>query len=356
MTLQKSSLRLAALGCISMLAACTGGQAGSLPAYQSVNVPATTKLQFAVGTANYAGTAALNTVATFRQISNGLSATLLNTPSIVGPAGFTVPAVASAGNDGGTNSITATSQTLPGITPAPTTFGQSIGVFAYGFAPLNSTTNGPPNPGGFSRQPFYSASQIRPVLGPPATPDFHDGNTASSFVGYPSGFASFAGVALVPGTYTLNVLVPSADPKLVSNLTAAGTLTSTALLPTFAAPTFASDGAGGGTVGVVVPAGVTETIVYVRDLTAGGSLYYSYLVSGTGPQTVVIPDLKGPSTPKGGATQTLTPGDSIFVTAVGFDYPAFEAAPPGNVSATPTIVGANGQADLTASPVTAGTE
>ena len=137
MTLQKSSLRLAALGCISMLAACTGGQAGSLPAYQSVNVPATTKLQFAVGTANYAGTAALNTVATFRQISNGLSATLLNTPSIVGPAGFTVPAVASAGNDGGTNSITATSQTLPGITPAPTTFGQSIGVFAYGFAPLN---------------------------------------------------------------------------------------------------------------------------------------------------------------------------------------------------------------------------
>jgi len=322
MTLQKSSLRLAALGCISMLAACTGGQSGSLPAYQSVNVPATTKLQFSVGTANYAGTAALNTVATFRQISNGLSATLLNTPSIVGPAGFTVPAVASAGNDGGTNSITATPQTLPGLTPAPTTFGQSIGVFAYGFAPLNSTTNGPPNPGGFSRQPFYSASQMRPVLGPPATPDFHDGNTASSFVGYPSGFASFAGVALVPGTYTLNVLVPSADPKLVSNLTAAGTLTSTALLPTFAAPTFASDGAGGG----------------------------------TGPQTVVIPALKGPSTPKGGATQTLTPGDSIFVTAVGFDYPAFESAPPGNVSATPTIVGANGQADLTASPITAGTE
>ena len=141
MTLQKTTLRFAALGCISMLAACTGGQSGVLPIYQSANIPATTKLQFAVGTANYSGTSALNTVATFRQ-ANGLSATFLNTPSIVGPAGFTVPA-GFGGIDGGSSSITGSAQALPGTTAASTSFGQKGGVYAYGFAPLNSSTGGP---------------------------------------------------------------------------------------------------------------------------------------------------------------------------------------------------------------------
>ncbi|GAC1659493.1 MAG: hypothetical protein NVS9B12_12760 [Vulcanimicrobiaceae bacterium] len=35
--------------------------------------------------------------------------------------------------------------------------------------------------------------------------------------------------------------------------------------------------------------------------------------------------------------------------AVSFDYPAFEASPPVSTSAAPTITGAGGQADLTAS-------
>lgn len=337
-----------------MLAACTGGQSGILPIYQSTNVAATTKLQFAVGTANYNGTPALNTVATFRQ-ANGLSGTFLNTPAIVGPAGTVVPAVASAGIDAGTNSITATPQTLPGATPVATTFGQTGGVFAYGFAPLNSTTGGPGR-FGFYREPFYSATQIRPLLGPPATPTVTDGNTVSSFQGYPAGFTSFANVTLVPGTFALNVLVPAADPKLVTNLSASATLTSTALLPNFAAPTFVSDGTGGGTIGLVVPPGVTETIVFVRDPTGAAPLYYSFVVLGTGPQTVNVPDNLGPSSPKGGTSPTFAAGDSVIVAAVGFDYPAFEAAPPANVSQTPTIVGANGQADLTASPATTGTE
>ena len=351
--MQKNSLRLTALGCISMLAACTGGQSGILPGYQSVNVPATTKLQFAVGTANYAGTPALNTVATFRQ-ANGLSATFANTPSIVGPAGFTVPATASAGIDAGGSSITSTPQTPPSLTPlVSTTFGQRGGVFAYGFAPLNSTTSGPGllTKSGFYSEPVYGG-QFNPLLGPPATPNFRDGNTVSTFVGYPAGFTSFANVTLVPGTYALNVLVPSADPKLVSNLTASATLTSTALLPTFAAPTFTSDAAGGGSVGLVIPPGVTETIVFVQD----GNTYYSFVVTGVGATTLTIPANLGPSTPKTPTSPTFASGDSLSIVAVGFDYPAFEAAPPANVSQTPTIVGANGQADLTASPITAGTE
>ncbi len=355
--MQKTSLRLAALGCISVLTACTGGQAGVLPTYTSVNVPATTKLQFAVGTANYAGTVGLNTVTTFRQ-ANGLSATQLNTPSIVGPAGFVVPAVASAGTDAGTGSITATLQTLPGNVAVATTFGQSGGVFGYGFAPLNSTTGGSQIVGvttaGYYREPFYSATQMRPILGPPATPTFTDGNTVGGFVGYPSGFASFAGVTLAPGTYTLSVLVPSSDPKQVSTLTAAAALTSTAPLGTYPAPVFTSDGLGGGTIAIAPPPGVTETIVYVRDTTAG--LYYSIFVPGGTAKTVQLPDKLGPTTLTSGATPTLAAGDTINVVAIGFDYGAFEAAPPGNLSQSPSITGANGQADLTASAITVGAE
>ncbi|HEY5257859.1 MAG TPA: hypothetical protein VIJ12_05705, partial [Candidatus Baltobacteraceae bacterium] len=56
------------------------------------------------------------------------------------------------------------------------------------------------------------------------------------------------------------------------------------------------------------------------------------------------------------ATQqpTMNSGDFYYVSAIGFDYPAFEASPPGNIAPKPTIVGANGQADITMSPVLLG--
>jgi hypothetical protein len=44
-------------------------------------------------------------------------------------------------------------------------------------------------------------------------------------------------------------------------------------------------------------------------------------------------------------------GDIVIVAAVGYDYPAFEAGPPGNTSQKPAIAGANGQADITMSPI-----
>jgi hypothetical protein len=43
-----------------------------------------------------------------------------------------------------------------------------------------------------------------------------------------------------------------------------------------------------------------------------------------------------------------------FVVAVGYDYPAFEAGPPGNTQQAPALVGANLQADLTMSDPTFG--
>jgi len=349
---------LAALGCISVLAACTGGQSGIVPSYSSVNPAAISKLQFAVGTANYAGVPALNTVATLRQ-ANGLSSTLLNTPTIVGPSGFTVTSDANnpTNTDVGTGSITGTSQTLPGTSFPVTTFNQSGGVFAYGFAPLNSTQNGSNVTGitatGYYREPFYSTPQIRPLIGPPAVPNFQDGLTPGGFSGYPSGFTSFANVALVPGTYTLNVTFPSADPKFGGSVTASAALTSTALLPNYPAPTFVGDGAGGGTVGLVVPAGLTETIVYIRDFNPNiGSTFYSYVVKGSGVQTVAVSGTLGAKSATGVQAPSFTTGDTVYTTAVGFDYPAFEAAPPANTQQTPIIVGGSGQADLTVSPIT----
>ena len=359
MTTRNFLRRFVAFCSLPVIAACTGGQSGILPSYQSVNIGATTKLQFAVGVANYAGSPALNTVATFRQ-ANGLSATLLNTPSIVGPVGFVVPAgVSSAGNDSGSSNITSTPQALPGVKAAPTTFGQSGGVFAYGFAPLNSGRNAPGGYGAF-QEPFYtdaasaSFTAFSPLLGPPATSNFRDGITDPIFPGYPSGFTSFLGVTLVPGQYTLNVLIPAADPKLISNLTATANLVSTAMLPTFTTPVFASDTTGGGSISLTVPSGVTETIVYLSDGTSG--LTYSFFVTGSGPQTITVPDNIGKISPKGATSATLGSGDSVSIVAVGFDYPAFEAAPPSNHSQTPTIVGPNGQADLTASAAGMGTE
>ena len=356
--MQKTSVRLAALGCISLLAACTSGQSGILPSYTSVSPVSISKLQFAVGTANYNGKPALNTVATLRQ-ANGLSATLLNTPSIVGPSGFTVTADANnpTNIDVNTSSITATAQTLPGTSFPVTTFNQSGGVFAYGFAPLNSTQNGSNVTGitatGFYREPFYSTPQIRPLIGPPAVPNFQDGLTPGGFSGYPSGFTSFSNVTLVPGAYALNVVFPSADPRFGGTLTASASLVSTALLPNFPAPAFASDGAGGGSVSISVPAGVTETIVYIRDFNPNiGNTYYSYVVQGIGPQTVTVSPTLGAKSATGVQSPSFTVGDSVYTTAVGFDYPAFEAAPPGNTQQTPVIVGANGQADLTSSPIT----
>src|ERR1700675_2243896 len=129
-----------------LLSGCTGGQIGVEPTTHVADVQNGTKLQFAVGTANYNGAQYLNTVVTYRQ-ANGLSATLDNTPLITGPAGFTIPALSPPTNnvDIGTNRISGTAPVQPGTAATPSTFGTSGGAYAYGFAPANATTTGNPN-------------------------------------------------------------------------------------------------------------------------------------------------------------------------------------------------------------------
>ena len=391
--MRQSITTLAALALVGLAAGCTSGNSGIEPGFTSVDQN-TNKAQFAVGTANIAGKAGLNTVATYRQ-PNGLSATLLNSPSIVGPTGFVVPGANSAGTDAGTNAITSSPQAQPGQAVPATTFGQSGGLFAYGFAPANSTTSGAANYPKFVAatssapnnafcvtnpspyygtcisqnafaQPLYGSTANKLVYlgGPPAYPYFNTVSFPTGFEGYPAGFTTFAATP-VAGTYTLNVSVPSANNPTFNAAPAAATLNSTALLPTFTAPTLTGDGTGGATIAVNVPTGVTEAMIYVFDYqyattpAPGGDFmvknFYTLLTKTTGPQTLTLPNNLGVTPGGGTAGPTFTTGDFYFVYAAGFDYPAFEAGPPGNVQQIPAISGANGQTDITLSAPTNGT-
>ncbi len=347
----------------ALAAGCTAGQSAVEPTAPQAALDQTT-LQFAVGTANIFGTAVgLNTVVTFRQ-PNGFSATLLNTPTITGPAGFLVNAgpdtnptpttnktqpITTAGADSGTNHISGSAIPVAGAPFTATTFDLNGGAFAYGFAPQNSTSAGSAT---FTlyRSPIYNATQLRYVGGPPLYQNVRDGSFPSGFTGYSQGFVSFAKVTLAAGQYGLSVNVPASNATPVTK-TATATLGSLVALPTIAAPVFARTGANGGSVTYVAPAGTVETIAYVFDSTAG--TFFSQISHTTGPQTLTIGDNLGAHVFGSPASPTFTTGDALAVYVVGFNYPAFEAGPPSNLSTTPTITGANGQADITMSASTA---
>jgi hypothetical protein len=379
----KRTLALAALGGLIILPACTSGQSAFQPPTTVANVGSQSKLQFQVGTANYNGTPALNTVVTYRQ-TNGLSALLDSTPVINLP--FTNTGAPAGNVDAGTTTITGSAQPPNGATAANTTFGTTVGAFAYGFLASNSSTTGANNSTFYptaNRSPYYGAAigqTARPFYFGPGNSyvsNFKDGSFPSTFFGYPTGFTTF-GLTPVAGTYSLSVGLQGAS-TTVPTFTATTTLASLAMLGNFPTPTYTSDGVGGGTVTLNVPAGVTETLVEIADTTTGN--YYSLVVRGTGPQTatlapnlgVITGGVAGPSiNPPQPATATTpaVPGDGVRVIAVGFDYPALEAAPIGanpaqapvinNSGAACTFSGTTstcpGQADLTVSPANTATE
>jgi hypothetical protein len=364
----KRSLALAALGGLIALPACTSGQVGPPPVTQ-INPATNSKLQFQVGTANLNGTPGLNTVVTFRQTS-GFSAVLADTPTITLPFVNTAPASA-AGNDSGTNQISGSPQVALGTPSVPSTFGTAVGAFAYGFLAVNSNTAGS-NSSVFypsaNRMPYYAAGTRRAFYVGPGNPvvnNFRDGSLPADFIGYPSGFTTFA-LAPTTGAYSLTVAINSTN-ATVPSFTSTTAMTSTAMLPVMPTPVYASDGVGGGTVAVTVPPGVTETLVFLHDVDSATATFfgnvYTLRISGTGPQVATLPPNIGPIT--GGVAGASVPkGDRVRAIAVGFDYPALEAVPIGsNPPQTPVInnLGAactfssntasacTGQADLTAS-------
>lgn len=349
---------LAAAAGISILAACSSGQSAIEPPFTAVNVQNTSSLQFRVGTANYQGTTFLNTVVTFRQ-PDGLSAVLFSTPTITGPAGFVVPAAGSAGTDGLTAHISGTPPTQPGTPAVATTFGQSGGAFAYGFAPANSTTAGTANYTHTSTsstliagvsvtnsytQPIYlaTAAKLPFILGPPAVPDFHPlaSGFPVGFAGYDSGFVMF-GATPVAGTYSFNLTVPSniiGQNSAVFNTTA--TLASLAVLPTPVAPVIG--GGAGAAFTFTVPAaaaGATSRVIYITDR-AGvnntiGNEFFA-INAGTAAGTFTL------------AASNFATGDRISAYTVTADFDIVGGAPPANLNPTPALPA---QTDVAVGPV-----
>lgn len=400
------------LGLAVILAAgCSSYGIGKIPSINQVNPSNLGKLQFAVGTVNIgfdSNVTGLNAVATFRQ-PNGLSAALLDTPTITGPSGFVntgdptdpySPAgitsnfscefgILAAASDSGTASMSSDKQTNQPNYIAVHTFGRAGSVGGYGMQPFNSTsggqayyaghlnnedcTGGPkgiqypvyPNPF-YLRQAAWTALQGAglksvPVYlgGPPAYPFFNDGSYPGGFAGFVQGFTAFD-VAPVAGSYQLSVLVPVGNAPSATYNTSA-TLSDLSPLPNEAAPSWSSDGGGGGSGTVTVPGDprIVETMVYIVDQNAGR--YFSVgPLSGSGAIAYALPDDLGPCIPvgcgKNDTSQSLGSGDVVLVYSASFDYPMFESSPPGNRSETPKITGGNGQADITLSPIFVGTE
>ena len=130
---------------------------------------------------------------------------------------------------------------------------------------------------------------------------------------------------------------------------------------TIGAPGFVSDTTGGGSITVTVPADprIVETLIYVAD-TSSGLFFTIGPLTGTGVLNGTLPDKLGACSGQGcqngpNATQSLSTGDSYTIYAISYDYPAFEASPPGSTSQLPVIVGSSGQADISMSQLTNGT-
>ncbi|MGH7707523.1 MAG: hypothetical protein ACREM6_06295 [Vulcanimicrobiaceae bacterium] len=296
-TLNKLHMSMAAAVAAAAIAGCS--QSSQEPKITGTVNPLTqTTLQFAVGTANIAGTVGLNSVETFRQNAGAdVGASILaNAPTIVGPAGFLVPKQPDAFTDGGTNSITGSLETNIGVAPPQTTFdppysndpnSNPLGLnglaSSYGILPATvGNASAKPNLFPYSL-PFYTGANptlslastptlpcYAPPMGAPATAQYcyvggppafvpkghtstQDGTFNGGDPGFVLGFVDFQAVP-VAGTYTLNVTVPTAlNPSngqpTFGVKTATSNLGSTTALPAWTTPpTFMSDGTGGGTI------------------------------------------------------------------------------------------------------------
>ncbi len=272
------------------------------------------KLQLAVGTLNdSAGTLTsapgtyLNTVATFRNQ-------------------FGASAFISPGNS---------TLAIPAGAPMNT-----CGLFSYGqnpaamLAPFGNTNSGPGFIGNYA--PAFGAP---PALSP----------ANSNGIGYDLGYLLYFNSCTVgnpvsqqfvlppapaAGTYTLSTVV-AVNGKNVP-FSASATLGAPTVLPADPTPSYVPGpaGSGGGTFTVAAPAGVTESLVVVVN-NANFAVAANIVTNTT---TAVVP------------AGTLAPG-SYGAFVIGADWPLAESSPPNNKSATPTIVGAGGTADITVSNV-----
>ncbi|MBD5655610.1 MAG: hypothetical protein IAI50_10605 [Candidatus Eremiobacteraeota bacterium] len=204
--------------------------------------------------------------------------------------------------------------------------------------------------------------------GPPAWPSPQGYGLPTGFIGYPLGFLDFDDVVPVAGTYHLDVAYSTnGTATAYAHVGANANLSRTAPLGAFVTPVVTPQSDGSGLVTVNVPPGVTEAVVLVNDdscqLNSSGlatQRYFSLLTRQVGPQTLLLSSKLGPPDASGNPSDTFcTAADdalpnasrnhALFVSAVGFDYPAFEASYPQSTTPTPVIANASGQADVTTS-------
>jgi hypothetical protein len=208
--------------------------------------------------------------------------------------------------------------------------------------------------------------------GPPAWPSPQGFGIPNGFPGYPLGFTDF----LTPpaaGKYTLSVSYPlNADASQVGKTTETATLPAASVqkpLPLFGEPVLRIQPDGSAFIDVTVPAGVTEAIVLASTtrcdfgIPASQTLpnqQYAIVTRHTGFQSLFLSSNLGPPDSSGHPLHTFctaadtqqygTASASYSLSAVGFDYPAFEASYPQSAAAAPAITngdGHHGQADIT---------
>lgn len=375
--MNRFKLILATMAAGGLLTACTQSQTGP-PNISSVNPLTTSKLQMAVGTANFDGVGpGLNVVTTMRQ-SNGDSAVLVDTPSLTGPFTFdigaapgggaysTLPTGPSLTETNAGNTISGTTQfilagtpecdttlvvsgfaTCPaGVSPNTTTFGQEGGVFGMGLAPANNTINGT----AFSYAPFGAplfdtlGLAFSPWGGPPTFDPNKDGMgyrdglfNIAQIIGIGMGITPFENVSPGTGSYTMSVVIPT-SPTTHGTLTASGAINSLAMLPVPASPGDVEDGLGGATFTVTLPAGVTEAYLeIIDDGAAGGNcqgevganyapVFYTIEVTASG--SVTLPDMDGPNTDLSGGKGHLVPSPSLCTAAQNAAATSNPSAPP----------------------------
>jgi hypothetical protein len=156
----------------------------------------------------------------------------------------------------------------------------------------------------------------------------------SAGCGYSTGFL-YTAAPPTPGSYALTTIATVNGENQPYGASAALRAAPT-VLPAYASvPTYApAAGTGGGTFTVAPPAGVTETLVVICSAACNGANEVATAFTHTG--TAVLP------------AGTLAAG-SYSAFALGADYPLVESGPPASTATTPTLAGAAGTADLTAS-------
>lgn len=204
--------------------------------------------------------------------------------------------------------------------------------------------------------------------------------------GFGQGITAFAGVSpITGGAYTLSTIVPTG----FNNITPTN---ATVTAPTFtlanaglvvgvvAAPALVASGNGGATFALILPPNATGAIVQVVDYGSGGTpsapgsncytkdlptvagtfqppAYFTVYVTASGVQT--LPANLGPA-PPGSTSPTICTaaqntaalaaaskgGDSFTTQVIAFDYPLTTLTYPQSTAKNPTLVGANGQADI----------